>query len=382
MYGIYAYGSRSFGSSDISLDGEATTVYAGADLAIIEYDAPSPETVGGELSIFPTTPEIILIADAPAEGGNSYDIYDVSPTISTTHTITMSNTMIRNLSPVLEHSQDVLLDTESLEITKAEAWWSSSWLYRRYLSIKAPPTGIQANHPMSVYVSKDVLALNKLRSDFRDIRVVELVSLTPETWRVHAHDIEETSSHLIVRFALPEALTPNESEQGRYFVYYGNKYLTNSIPVDSYDWSLYPLEVPYSAPGMTYTKAGVHWINGYSSKRLSRGSFRFWGSRIRLYSNKGPDQGILQVRVDDDDWTPVDLFSHESLSNEMVYEITDLADAKHVFKFRVSGAKHPSSSGITCNISKLTYSKFGIFTNVKEQANSRLFWGSGVGGKS
>lgn len=384
MYGAHAYGSRSYGSSDISLDTEVTVIYSELEASIVEYDAPAPETVGGELAIFTTLAEVVLSSNTAIDegSGNLYDIWDITPTVTMNHLVPVVFTVVRNLAPTIEHENNITTDSESVEVTRAEAWWNKNWLYRRYLSITTPPTGIQVSHPMSVYLSKDVFALNKVRDDWKDIRVVELVSLTPETWRVHAHDIEETSSHLIIRFALPTAMARNTSEEGKYFVYYGNKYLTGAVPVDTYAWSLYPLEVPYNAPGITYTKAGVHWIDGVSSKRLSRGSFRFWGSRVRLYSNKGPDQGVLQVRVDDDEWTNVDLFNYEQSLDEMVFEATDLADDKHVLKFRVSGAKHPSSSAITCNVSKITYSKFGIFTNVKEQANSRLFWGSGVGGKS
>lgn len=267
-------------------------------------------------------------------------------------------------------------------INESDPWWNPNWIYRRYLSFTAPPTGILAGHPMRVEMSKALLKASKIRSDFKDIRVVQLNDVVPKTWTELDRTVTDAGTHYDVRFELQEDVAADTTEAGRYYIYYGNKNLTGASLPDPYAWSSYPLEVNYNHPGITYTRLGEHWIDGVSSTRNARGSFRFWGERIRLYSAKGPDQGILEVRVDSDDWQDADLFNYQLSSGEIVYEIDNLADTKHILHFRVSGRKNPSSTSTECNVEKVAYSKFGLCENVREEVNNRLFWSTGTGGKT
>jgi hypothetical protein len=270
-------------------------------------------------------------------------------------------------------------------IDRAQAWWNHLYPYRRRIKITAPPSGLEAGHPITVYLDRaSIVGQNKVLGSFEDMEVLYLASSAPEHWKAVSRNITETDTQIIVKFDTVAALAENAVSDAAYYVYYGNKSLKNKPLTRTYTPATrtYPLTVNWNDPGITFTRAGQWWSDNVSDVRHAKASFSFYGDQIKLHADKGPAYGIAEVQIDDGAWEQVDLYANSSnaVSDTEVYNQTGLSEDRHTIRVRVSGNKNPSASSTQINLTKITYRKNPTVVDVKEETDATMLWGSIFGG--
>ncbi|MEX2566951.1 MAG: SGNH/GDSL hydrolase family protein, partial [Cyclobacteriaceae bacterium] len=81
--------------------------------------------------------------------------------------------------------------------------------------------------------------------------------------------------------------------------------------------------------------------------------FTFDGNAVGLAVAAGPDAGIIEYRIDNNDWQKQDLFTSWSFNLHLPWYYTlaaGLAPGKHVLHVRIAGEKNPQSTGNVCRI--------------------------------
>lgn len=263
---------------------------------------------------------------------------------------------------------------------RSQVWWDDTFPYRRPITIAAPPTGIEEGHPVRVILTSNLVTKGKVQDDLSDIQVAQITSYAPERWRVLSRKVESTPSGIVVTFNTKAAILPDQVSEREYFIHYGCK-LSASLPYTrTYVEEPYPIVVNYDDSGISYTRPDNHWKDGVSGISQAKATFVFYGDQVRLYSDKGPNYGIAEIQLDDEDWTMVDLYTSAETPSQVVLQRTDLDNTKHVLRIRVSGEKNSSSTLNTINIQELRYRKYVIVTDSPEEMDGRLMWTSVFGG--
>jgi lysophospholipase L1-like esterase len=91
----------------------------------------------------------------------------------------------------------------------------------------------------------------------------------------------------------------------------------------------------------------------YTTQPDSELSLNFAGRAIGAYILAGPDAGQLEVRIDDGDWTTIELYHHYSAGlhyPRTVMFASDLPRGEHQVTVRLSRTHHPSSKGTAARI--------------------------------
>jgi lysophospholipase L1-like esterase len=81
--------------------------------------------------------------------------------------------------------------------------------------------------------------------------------------------------------------------------------------------------------------------------------FKFNGNAVGIAVAAGPDAGIIEYRIDEENWQKQDLFTNWSLNLHLPWYYTlaaGLADGEHSLQIRISGEKNPQSIGTACRI--------------------------------
>lgn len=81
--------------------------------------------------------------------------------------------------------------------------------------------------------------------------------------------------------------------------------------------------------------------------------FTFNGNAVGLAVAAGPDAGIIEYRIDNNDWQKQDLFTRWSSNLHLPWYYTlaaGLEEGEHVLQIRIAGEKNPQSSGNACRI--------------------------------
>lgn len=84
--------------------------------------------------------------------------------------------------------------------------------------------------------------------------------------------------------------------------------------------------------------------------------FRFTGTQIRLYGEKGSSYGQAAVSIDGGAETTVDYFcdsKYGSIQNQLIYESPALTSGTHTFKVRVTLTKNSGSTGTSINVDRV-----------------------------
>nr|MBI1229546.1 SGNH/GDSL hydrolase family protein [Cytophagales bacterium] len=79
----------------------------------------------------------------------------------------------------------------------------------------------------------------------------------------------------------------------------------------------------------------------------------FSGNAVGIAVAAGPDAGIIEYSIDDQDWQKLDLFTRWSANLHLPWYYTlaaGLAEGEHVLQIRTTGEKNPQSSGNACRI--------------------------------
>lgn len=271
------------------------------------------------------------------------------------------------------------LDQDLCFIDMAQPWWDFSYPYRRKLEYTAPPDGLPAGHPVYVTLSKNLVTNGKVKGDMSNVKVAYLQKSSPQTWIELACDVETDKDAIYVKFPLAEDIAPNTSQGNRYFVYYGKRNLLGDLNLeyDTYDEWYYTL-TPDSTD-LDYTHPGKDWIDGKTTEYLAKMSLRFYGDRIQLWANLGPDQGIAEVQINELPWQKIDLYS-PTVTEVPVMTIHDLPSGVNYLRYRAIDQNNPSSLGNQINFTKVQYGKHSTFLDIREEADDTKPWGSSIGG--
>ncbi len=81
--------------------------------------------------------------------------------------------------------------------------------------------------------------------------------------------------------------------------------------------------------------------------------FKFNGNAVGIAVAAGPDAGIIEYRIDEEDWQEQDLFTKWSSNLHLPWYYTlaaGLPDTEHILQIRIAGKKNQHSMGTACRI--------------------------------
>lgn len=238
-------------------------------------------------------------------------------------------------------------------------WWNGKYLLRRRVEIEAYAGDIPAGEDISVPLDiEQFIDMNKVRSDFEDIEVLyqsddDLATppATP-TYIVMSRKVDLNS----VTFPLQVDIEKGDVSSGEYWIYYGNPERINAPLRSAYIDNPWPIQVEADNDQITYTRPGEHWVDGRSSIPNAKATFNFTGSNIRLISEYGPNQGKMNVAIDDVVVQTVDLF-YPTTVTQVAFSIQGLLDKDHKIQVFATNEKSPQSIGYEVNISRFEYAE-------------------------
>jgi hypothetical protein len=377
-YGTAAFGTDEYGSGSVT---SSSAIAVPVDTAILEYIPNAITTTGGtyvvelENAILNFSPQ-----EPTAVGGTRVDSELILTGKAAIEIDPSQVTRTINIMPIMNGVSSMDLDNDLVNLNKAEPWWSNFWPFRRDLRIVAPPSGLEIGSPVEVNLDFLASVQGKIRRDLQDIYAVELISVNPEIWNPLPTHAERSASGILVRFNLTKALNENEEALKTYYVYYGNKEVTDRPPYEVHSYNPFPVEVDYSSDGISYTRPGEDWSDGLTRKTNAKATFNFWGDQIRYYADMGPEFGIVEIQIDNEESVLFDLYSQLSQSDVLIFEQYNLSPGPHVLRIKATGEKHGSSSSANVNIKSIHYRKHAIAENIKEESNNKLLWSSAIGG--
>lgn len=251
----------------------------------------------------------------------------------------------------------------------SDYWYNSSYGFRRRLLIIPPATQpIEGGFPITIVVqNEEWQALNKIRIDDQDIQVVYIdpdIAATPIQVAI-PHKLvyptnEEKDVYVVFNAEEPimDAMMATPSINMDYYMYYGNPALLNhqflSYTESDYVIMLTPDDYNFS---LTFSRPTEHWIDGISSKVNARFALSFFGINARLKMKKGPDRGIMELKLDDEAPIYIDTFASVE-SEEIVYTTDALDPGEHVIRCRVTGDKNAASQSYALEFISFEYSIF------------------------
>lgn len=241
-----------------------------------------------------------------------------------------------------------------------DTWWNQNYPIRRNLKITAPNgQAISAGHPVYCFFDKDqLITLNKVRENFEDLEVFHFSGneATPTWTRIPRNVSYDQESDLItIVFNLIEDIT---TESTSYYLYMANDILVDFTLRPQYTSAVYVIKVtPQDPLGIMFSKPGEDWTDGESSVREAKATLGFLGINIRLTIEKGPDKGILELKLDEDESIFIDCYS-STKQEVVVFEKSNLSKQRHYLRMTVTGNKSPNSTGTAIKVISAEYSRF------------------------
>lgn len=262
-------------------------------------------------------------------------------------------------------------------------WWNNKYLLRRKVIIQADSGDLVPIQDITLSLDiQQFIDMNKTLIDYQDVEVLfqpdENLATPPATptYIVLSRDVEIDS----ITFPLVESIEKNETSSGEYWIYYGNTDLENAPTRPAFIANPWPVAVPYSDNRIAYTRPSEHWINGRSSTQNAKATFNFTGSNVRLISQYGPNQGKLNIVIDDNIIQTVDLFSPTTITST-AYTAQGLSDDLHKVQVFVTNEKSPQSAGVEINIVRFEYAESYIVSDGGEEYFA-IDWVAYSGGKN
>lgn len=285
-------------------------------------------------------------------------------------------------------SSQRIYDSSGWVVYQSQTWWSHLWRYRRPLTFTAYPTGLPEDHIVSVLIPREIYRQGKVRSDLEDLEVMYLTSTSPERWVQLGRQVSSLPLYYQVDFQLPFDMDDGDNTMlfegvnvhERLYAYYGNPNQASNQVRPAYSGEEWPLEALHDDLNVTYTYPGIHWIDGYTAKPGARAAFSFYGPQARVYCNVDENGGMIEVQVDDGEWTSVDLYSPSDEGSEIVYTAEDLALGEHTMRVKLGPRSHPAALSNSVQINKFEYRNHSTFFNETEEHDETLFWSGGMGG--
>ena len=249
-------------------------------------------------------------------------------------------------------------------------WWNSAYSIRRNLKFSpAVDLQIQEGYPLTaIFKYANLVSSNKVRPDFEDIEVVfwdpdlEENVLIPRLVSTSGEDIH-------VKF---NSVTNIEEPELGYYIYMANPSLSNGQDRGLYEPADYVIDTSTnSGVGLSFTKPTEDWVDGLSQTSNAKATFSFFGVNARVIVQKGPDRGLLEVRVDQSTPIIIDTYS-STYTDQVVFTTSGLDLGRHSIRMRVLGDKNESSNGTQIKIVKVQYSKYVLATDLGEELNPVL----------
>lgn len=239
----------------------------------------------------------------------------------------------------------------------ASSWWNYSYPLRRNIKIDAG-VNLVANHPIYViYQYDDIVTLLKARSDFEDIEVIweDINAIPPLLYRVSrniTYDIP--NKRIIIIF---NTIFPITGVDNSYFIYMSNPTLDNQGVRPTYVSSLYVTTATPQNGGIMFSRITEDWLDGESNVVNARAAISFTGLNARLTVETGPNRGIIELRVDNNDPTYVDTYN-ASVGEAVIFEALNLTPDKHYVRMRVTGNKSPNATDFSIKLTRVEYSLY------------------------
>jgi hypothetical protein len=241
-----------------------------------------------------------------------------------------------------------------------DAWWDIHYPIRRNLKITPKfDDVILSNHPIYCFIDKDKLVtLKKVKENFEDLEVLYVSGnqATPVWHRLGRQVSYDQQTDLItILFNSYEEIT---EENTNYYLYMANDVLFDWQLRPTYESSVYVLKAtPQNNSGIMFSRPGEDWNDGESTTTGAKATLGFLGINVKITLEKGPDKGILELKLDENEPIFIDCYS-ATTSDVVVYEKNDLSKERHYIRMSVTGNKSPSSSSNKIKIVSIEYSKF------------------------
>jgi len=239
----------------------------------------------------------------------------------------------------------------------AASWWNINYPIRRNLKI-TPLTGLSLDpgHPVyAIYDPDNLIGLEKMLESYEDLEIL-YYNQAEEEWTLVARNVYlNTDNYLVATFNVLNEITTTNYD---YYIHMGNPTLTGVEPRPEYESALYVITAtPLNGLGLMFSRPTEDWNGGESLNTNARATLSFIGITMRLIVEKGPDRGILEVKLDNSTPTFIDCYSTQ-VEQVSVYELSDLDPQRHYVRMRVTGDKAPSSTGSSIKIVSMQYSRY------------------------
>lgn len=237
----------------------------------------------------------------------------------------------------------------------SQAWYNSNYILRRGVQITSPD-GAPAGHPVN-FTLKD--PAKSLQSHNADVLVIysSPTEATPNYQVLPVKRSTNADGSILVQWALVNALLPNQTDSGSYYVYEANANIASIIIPPVYSPPAWPIQDTTASPSISYLRPGVYWNDGISSTFGATATIGFYGTAIQIFSNLGPNQGIAQLVLDNGTPQNIDLYSANQI-NEVVYENDNLNSNFHKIVLTVTSKANAASEGTSINITNFNIVKY------------------------
>ena len=147
----------------------------------------------------------------------------------------------------------------------------------------------------------------------------------------------------VVSHVLPEKLNKNAYDNGQL--------LDVKVAKLAKGWNIDPSWIPSDGTGTRPNYTDVPMLIGYAPGPALK--LRFEGSAVGIAVAAGQDAGIIEYRIDKNEWVELNLFTKWSkgLHLPWYYNLSnELSNKKHLLEIRISDARDERSTGNACRI--------------------------------
>lgn len=252
-----------------------------------------------------------------------------------------------------------------------QPWFNPNYLIRRGIQIISPD-GAPAGHPVNYNLAD---ATKSLQMGFADVMVIyKSADATPNYQVLPTLVTPNGSGGLLVQFALVNDILPNQPDPGYYYVYETNFNIGTTVITPTYTPVSWPIQNQIYSPSITFLKPNIYWNNGVSNVNGAIATISFYGTAIQVLSNYGPNQGILQLTLDNTTPQVIDLYS-SVVTNAAIYTNLSLDGSFHNIQIIATGQSNPASIGTEINITGFNLVKYLNVVDLGEEVYS-IIWSS------
>lgn len=265
--------------------------------------------------------------------------------------------------------------------TEGSVWFHSAYPFRIALNISIVRNYIYQDEKVTVHIPSRFVKAKKIRADLQDIIVSHYdgKAWTPAPTSCEYVDDGDT---IAVHFQALEDIIDFET----YYLYYGNSKLINPPETEPFTGEDYHNTTTLTEPYVSFTNPSQDWEIEPDHIIGSRPGAKLFSEmsaeRFRFIGRKGPDAGILDIRVDGVLLGAVDLFADEEELGVEIFSY-ELPEPEYVqIRLDISRNKNVSSSGNVVRLDNIRYDTYAAIIDGPEEINPNLDWMSNMGAKT